>query len=312
MGRIVKRVAIISVASLGVLIFAGVLAKWTWDARFYNGYSADIPLNAVVRADEEREGYRRIDVTFDGLADQPVPTLIAKPQDSSGPLPVAIFLHGIGQDKDFLDDIAKPFVEAGYLLVTYDQYTRGERKLKDASPLDEMLALRRRAALNVIETRRLVDYLLTRGDVDPDRIYLLGASFGAITGSTAAAFEPRISATVLCYGGGNIRRLFSSEISREEAGENFFLLREAACFFLAPADPLRHVDEIAPRPLLFQHGRGDRWVPAECAQELFDAAGEPKEFIWYDSDHIGFDPDHVMVVIREAIAWMDKQGGAEG
>jgi alpha/beta superfamily hydrolase len=44
-----------------------------------------------------------------------------------------------------------------------------------------------------------VEYLLTRGDVDPDRVHLLGYSFGASVGLRYVESDPRIAAVVaLC------------------------------------------------------------------------------------------------------------------
>ena len=305
MGKRTRKVAIVVLAIVAISLVACATAKNRWDAHYYDGYDAALPLSVEVRATEDREGYQRIAFQFDGLAGQLVPSVLALPAEASGPFPCIIFLHGIGQEKEFIDEIIGPFVEAGYAMVTFDQYTRGERKLEEEGMIKEMQGLRRRAALNVIETRRLVDYLLTRPDVDPERIYLLGASFGAITGSTAAAFEERIHAVVLCYGGGNLRALLSSDEAKSEAGRWHWLIREAGAFIMAPSDPVRHVAEISPRPLLIQNGTHDRLISNEAAKALQEAAGEPKEIVWYDSDHIGLDEDHVWRVLGDSIEWLD-------
>lgn len=42
----------------------------------------------------------------------------------------------------------------------------------------------------------VIDYALTRGDVDPDRIVLHGESFGGLLAPRAAAFEPRLAALI--------------------------------------------------------------------------------------------------------------------
>ena len=301
---------LVVLAVLVLVVVAGCATKLQKDAHFYDGYSPYIPLNDYVRSDETREDYRRIDFVFDGLSGQAVPTLLARPIVKEKPFPCIIFLHGIGQKKDFLDEIAVPFVEAGFAICSFDQYTRGERDLGDVGPVKGMLALRRRAALNVIETRRLVDYLETRRDIDPDRIYLVGARFGAITGSTAAAFEPRLQAAVLMYGGGNIRKLLTSKAARAELGDATWLVAELGAFLLAPADPVKHVAEISPRPILFQNGTHDQLIPNEAAEALHNAALEPKEIIWYDSDHVGLDREQTFQVIDELIAWLVETDSA--
>lgn len=295
---------------LAVACLAVMVAKRWWDAHYYDGYDPALPLNASVKAEEDRPAYHRVAFTFDGLPGMPVPSLMALPRDSKGPFPCVIFLHGIGQEKEFLDDIAAPFTQAGFAFVSFDQYTRGDRKLKDTKRLESLLAFRRRGALTVIETRRLMDYLQTRDDIARDRIYLCGASYGAITGSTAAAFDPRIRAVVLCYGGGNLRLLFGNR----EAAEMIGALRKPAQWFLtwllAPSDPVRHVAQISPRPILFQNGTHDSLIPTAAAQALYDAAKDPKQITWYDSDHVGLDVAHTWRVLTEAVDWLKNQDNA--
>ncbi|HEX7593738.1 MAG TPA: alpha/beta hydrolase, partial [Anaerolineae bacterium] len=48
---------------------------------------------------------------------------------------------------------------------------------------------------------------------------------------------------------------------------------------LFSADPLRWVDQVAPRPLLILHAKNDADVPAEQARRLYAAARAPKE-LW--------------------------------
>jgi fermentation-respiration switch protein FrsA (DUF1100 family) len=193
-------------------------------------------------------------------------------------------------------------------MATFDQYTRGERRLPDeAGILEEGLALRRRGALTVLETRRMVDYLESREDIAAHRIYLVGASFGAITGATAFAFEPRLQAAVLVYGGGDLPLLLDSRQARNEIGGWVKPLTMVMSFLLAPADPVNYIGRAAPRPILFQNGTHDTLVPAASGRALFEAAGDPKEIIWYDSDHIGLNEAHVWVVLEDAIEWLREQ-----
>lgn len=290
-----------------VLVLLLAASKVWWDAQYYDGYNATAPLYAEERSSEERPDYRRIEVVFSSVADQRVPTILALPKSGDGPFPCIIFLHGIGQKKEFLDDIAKPFVDAGFAFVSYDQYTRGERRLPDSNGVEELLALRRRAALNVVETRRLIDYLQTRKDIAGDRIYLSGASFGAITGSTAAAFDERIRAVGLVYGGGNLRVLLDSDEARRTLGGWTGLVKMLGAWIMSPADPVRYVAQISPRPVLFQGGLHDSIVPPASTQALYDAAKEPKEILWYDSDHIGLDEATVWKVLNDQIDWIKKQ-----
>ena len=305
--RLAKKVCLITGTLLLLFVAAGMAGKIWWDAHFFDGYDSQLPLNAVVRGETPEPNYRLVDFTYDGLPGMPVPTLMALPDDTgASPYPCIIFLHGIGQDKEFLKDIAAPFVDAGFAFVSFDQYTRGERKLVNPGWLEQALAFRRRSALNVIETRRLVDYLLTRPDIAADRIYLIGASFGAITGSTAVAFEPRIAAAVMTYGGGDLDKLLSSDAAKAEMGPYYWPVKKFVAFLTAPSDPVKYVAGIAPRPLLFQNGTHDRLIPVAAADALYEAARDPKERTLYDSDHVGLDADQTRQVLDDSIAWLEK------
>lgn len=285
-----------------------LVVKARWDAAYFDGYDPALPLEAHEEPPTLEPDYGRIAFSFQGIeGEDRVPGVLVTPRSWKNPYPCIIFLHGIGQKKEFIDEIAPFFTKAGFALVSFDQYTRGERRLPDdAGPVEDGLALRRRGALTVLETRRLVDYLVTREDIAAHRLYLVGASFGAITGSTAFAFEPRLQAAALVYGGGNLRLLLDSEQARNEIGIWVTPLTHVMAFLLAPADPIRYIARAAPRPLLFQNGTRDSLVPPASGQALFEAAREPREIIWYDSDHIGFDEEHVTVVLDDAIEWLRK------
>ena len=164
---------------------------------------------------------------------------------------------------------------------------RGERKLKGKSAWSEAAAFRVRAAHTVNDTRRLIDYLVTRPDIAADRIYLVGASYGAVTGSTAAAFDRRIRAVVLTYGGGNLRKLLSADVIRDEIGNWALPVSLVAWYFGSVADPVHYVGRISPRPILLQNGKADTVVAPAAARALQEAARPPKTILWYEGDHLG-------------------------
>ncbi len=294
---------------LAVMI-ATQIVKWRLDRRFYDDYDPNLPCELRIRGRETRAAYRRIDFTFLGVRDSPVPTLLALPrlERYPGPYPCIVFLHGIGQKKTFLDVIASRFTDQGFAMACFDQYTRGERRLPRDTPYGEQAkAFRRRAALTVIETRRLLDCLERRNDIDPRRFYLVGASYGAITGAVAAAFDTRFRAVVLCYGGGNFRKLLASREAGKALGAAAVPVAWIVAWWLAPADPVRYVGRIAPRPILFQNGTHDGLIPTEAARALYAAARPPKHITWYDSDHVGLDREHTERVLDEVARWLLEQ-----
>lgn len=302
-----KFLAVLLTAALLLIVALGTV-KIAGDARFYAGYDAAAYLNARLLEQEDREGYVRQKVSFDSTPGEAVPTLVTLPRQFEGRVPCIIFLHGIGQEKEFLDEITGLFNQAGFAMACFDQYTRGERELpKDAGALAQARAFRRRAAATVNDTRRLIDYLETRPDIDPHRIYMVGASYGAITGSVAAAFDTRIRAVVLVYGGGNLSRLLDAPMIHDEIGAWTPLAKVLLWYLIGAADPVKHIGGIAPRPVLLQNGRNDRLVAPPAAEALQAACNEPKTITWYDSDHIGMDEAVVWRVLDEALRWIQQQ-----
>lgn len=302
------------VAGVLVIVLVGGLAvtKVVLDGTYFNGYDPKAPLDAKITDVQEKPGYVRTTIYYNGLRNARVPTFLATPKEGKGPWPCIIFLHGIGQDKDFLDEIAEPFVKAGFAFASFDQYMRGERRLKNATPLEEALAFRMRPAYTVIDARRLIDYLQTREDIVPDRIYLTGASYGAITGSTVAAFDKRIPAVSLCYGGANIPSMLEARMVVGEIQKYvpLWVAKSVAWYLLSAADPANYIARISPRPIFFQNGTHDGLISDAAAKALHDAAKEPKTIKYYEGDHIGMDKDTVLKVLGDILQFIKEQDAA--
>ncbi|MFP4499645.1 MAG: alpha/beta hydrolase [Candidatus Hydrogenedentota bacterium] len=296
------------------------LVKTLSDQSFYDAYDSDVALKVEVADerlatdDETGVTYHRTKLYFDTRPGERLPTILTRPETGEGPFPCIVFLHGIGQNMKFIDRITGPFNEAGFAMITFDQLMQGERDLPDDTPyLMQAKAFRRRASATVIDARRVVDYLESRDDIDPSRIYLVGASYGAITGSVAAAKDERFKAAVLVYGGGDISKMLGAPMIREGAGPIEPLMDPVliplVAFYLGASDPVQYVGDIAPRPVLFQNGSRDRLVDPRAGKALQEACNEPKEISWYESDHIGLDLEVVKLVLEEARQWLLTQDG---
>lgn len=306
--RWIFRLAAVGIALAFVFSLFLWMAKSRADRDFYTAYDSSAPLNTRTISQQKEGSMETSETVFEGVNGIPVPLVSFYPADQkSSPLPCVIFLHGIGQSKSFLKIIAPYFTSRGYAITCFDQHTRGERKLdSDTSKAGKALAIRRRAALTVMETRRLVDYLEADPKIANKRIYLVGASFGAMMGTIAASQEPRIAATALIYGGGNWKLFGDSAMLRKEIGSWSDEAATIVDFIMAPADPVIHAPKLNSRPLLIQNGRQDTLIPESAAQALINAAGKQAEVIWYDSDHVGLDKKHVEVVLNDVLSWLDK------
>jgi dienelactone hydrolase len=139
----------------------------------------------------------------------------------------------------------------------------------------------------VPEVMLIADYLLQRKDVDPDRLFLVGYSFGALCVPSVAAVDPRFRAAAMVDGGGDLGRLVRFGLKSSYDGVSARLAGWIAGRLLAPVEPLRYVARIAPRPFVMINSSADELIPRECVLELFGAAREPKRLGWLDAGHVG-------------------------
>lgn len=210
--------------------------------------------------------------------------------EGPGPFAGIILLHGATGTRRSLLPGARLLCEAGAVCLLPDAALRGDRaemgkRLDDISKPEQM-----RDALiqTVIDLRRCVDLLAARPDVDVKRLGFVGSSLGGSLGGILAATEKRIAAFALMTAAGNWSEAFlKSEhllvrLARASMRPEQF---EKAATVLAVVDPIHYIRQAAPAALLFQNGRADDIVPAECAQAYQDAGSQPKTCRWYEAGH---------------------------
>lgn len=147
----------------------------------------------------------------------------------------------------------------------------------------------------VIDTRAALEYARKRPDADPRGVGFFGISKGAGAGALAAADDPAVrclvtdgmfatTTTLLPYMK-QWFRIYNTQFPQVLIPEWYYRLvarvalrqveRERGCRF----PPLeRAVARLAPRPLLMIHGGQDTYIKPEMAREVFEKAGEPREF----------------------------------
>jgi dienelactone hydrolase len=306
--------ALIVAAVLGASVVLLLGLKFALDAWYFSGYDSSAPLSvAEVAAADVSSVAVRTRFRFDGFHGQRVSAILAFPREGRGPFPCIVFVHGIGDDKEFMakHQFDEQILRAGFAVACCDQLMSGERKLKHPSALGELVAFWRRPAYAVNDTRRLIDYLETRPDIASNRIYLCGVSYGAVVGGTAAAFDKRIKAAVLTYGGGNLQVLATSEDVQHELGKWHAVVPALVWYFGGVFDPIKYVGQVSPRPVLIQNGRSDRIVCPVAAEALQRAAQDPKTIIWYEGDHLdrphGLNIPLITNVLADAVRFIQEE-----
>lgn len=147
-------------------------------------------------------------------ATEKMPVVIYKPViKGQSKFPVVIFLHGTAgnKDADYVKAVLMPLVKRGIMAVSIDARYHGERIPGGAHGSREYVE----AAYQAFKTndaqhhaypflydtsydlQRLIDYLVTRTDVNADRIGMGGISMGGMETYMAAAVDPRIKVVVV-------------------------------------------------------------------------------------------------------------------
>lgn len=138
----------------------------------------------------------------------------------------------------------------------------------------------------------VTEYLLTRADVNPERVSLIGVSFGGFYAPAAAALEPRYRDVALMYAGADVAAIVATQVRTAAPWAAGTLGGDVIGLFLRPIEPLRWMDRIPPRHVLFVNGLFDDRVPRSSAERLHAAVRGPKDVVWLPTAHLeaGDDP----------------------
>jgi cephalosporin-C deacetylase-like acetyl esterase len=131
----------------------------------------------------------------------------------------------------------------------------------------------------VVNLRRFMDFLFSQPNVDAKRFAYVGHDFGGMYGVLAGSLDKRPTQYVIMAATPRFSDWYLYAPKLEgEAREKF--IRE-----MAEIDPITHIANLSPAPLLFQFGNDDFHVPLERVEQFFDAAKEPKEKKIYTAGH---------------------------
>ena len=127
----------------------------------------------------------RVSIPYEGTT---LPGYFYRVDDSSVARPTLLALGGFdstGEELYFF--AAAAALSRGYNVLTFEGPGQGEPLRKEHLPARPDYE---------VPVRAVVDYLLTRPEVDHERIALMGSSLGGYYAARAAAFEPRIKALI--------------------------------------------------------------------------------------------------------------------
>ncbi|HOX56284.1 MAG TPA: cellulase family glycosylhydrolase [Candidatus Paceibacterota bacterium] len=141
----------------------------------------------------------------------------------------------------------------------------------------------------IADTRRVIDYLVSRGDVDAGKIGWLGSSSTGIPGLAVATQGPRLAAVVAFVSTGAYQQWFDTwQPNGLWPGQTYSLWPETRAL-LEEYDPILHATNLFPTAVLMVGGGEDKVVDPRTAQAFAEAA-RPS----YQAD-----PDRLRLVVYE-------------
>jgi len=212
----------------------------------------------------------RVEIPFDGAV---MVGTLRKPAGQSRPA-LVLLLPGLDSTKEEFFHWENVFLERGMATFSLDGPGQGECGYQSSIRPDYEAAVS--AALDV---------LIQRSDIDPARIGLAGVSLGGYYAPRAAAFEPRVKAAVGNCGPWNFGECWDALPS---------LTRAAFQHHSGAADPqdararahklsLDGAAQKIRQPLLIIHGKLDRLIPWQQAQQIVDAVGKNAELVMFEN-----------------------------
>ena len=275
-----------------------------------------VPLAATSLDVPAPRGLTRIDFSYASDATNRVPGFLLKTSSTQrSRRPVIIVLHGTGGSKESEFHYLTELAHAGFIAVAIDGRYHGARSRYgkgSADYIDAILRAFRTGAEHPFfydtawDVMRLVDYLVTRPDVDPMRIGLFGISKGGIETYLTAAADPRVAVAVPCIAVESFRWAVENNSWQSRIGTVQFAFDTAAkqsgvtspgadfvhTFYTRVAPGLDRefdgpamVPLIAPRPLLAINGEIDPRTPmpglklcSDAAQLAYHSAGADEKF----------------------------------
>ena len=203
-----------------------------------------------------------------------VPAHLYVPAKLDGPAPAVLFYNGHW----WADSKSRPDFQAfcinmarmGFVVLSFDPFGQGERGVssRDHRRTEALLVGISQQGIAEYETRCALEYLLSRSEVDPERIGMTGASGGGYNTWITAALDDRIKVAAPVVGTSDFFEQIhvTRELDWYRAAEH--------CHFVPGliryADNRELLAMVAPRPLMIIAASEDQSFPVEGVRAVHE------------------------------------------
>lgn len=240
-------------------------------------YDSAAPVDLRVNSTHVSYGVRVSDVTFASAGGRRVHGELTVPA-GSGTHASVLFVHWLGDPEttnltEFRND-AMQLAKRGVVSLAVDTMWAQPEWFEKGRALATDYA---RSIDQVVDLRRSLDVLLAQPGVDASRVAYVGHDFGAMYGAVLSGIDPRPQYYVLMAGTATFAEWYL--LGAHPADTSAY---EAQMSVLDPPQYLRRSNA---RAYFFQYANKDRYIKADRAYPVFDAAPAPKSMAVYVADH---------------------------
>lgn len=187
-----------------------------------------------------------------------------------------ILLHGYGRCKEQMLPQASFLNKAGFNILMFDFRASGESEGKFITFGNEEKS----------DLSGAVQYLRQRGNIEMDKIGLLGFSMGGAVALLTSSDLPEAKAIVINSSFAHFKSVIKQNFNNYFKGLPFFPMGLVVLWLMKMRtgtnypniDPILQLPKLKARPLMVIHGAQDKRIPVEDAFEMYHQAPWLKEF----------------------------------
>jgi uncharacterized protein len=244
---------------------------------------------------------------------EPVPAYVYF-KEGARHLPVVIFIHGMGADKNTFSSWHVELARLGFAVISIDAHLSGDRKI--ATTIGGIKAEQdwvwpHQTVVNhtTHDVSRVLDVLGTRGEFDPTRVAVTGFSMGGATTMVLAWREPRICVVMPLCGcvdfWWDVTKIEPGPLQDHKIAEFSPRLRQLTGS-LDSNVPAR-MDAIVPKALFLLNGTRDGGIDIRSIRAFADAMRPryrdmPDRLDFYEDPEVGHAFSKIMR--EKATAWL--------
>jgi cephalosporin-C deacetylase-like acetyl esterase len=277
-------------------------------------------LNARVAGELKRSGYKIEKLVYEAWEGLPVSAHLYLPEHVKKPCPGLIYACGhwmeAGKLKPHIQSFCAAAAILGIVTLVYDPIGQGERLVswREHGHLDALLMGQCQLGWMVWESIRALDYLLSRCEVDPQRVGMTGSSGGGLNTFFTTAIEDRFNCAIpVAYPCTFFEAMRAERDLNWEDGMDM-------CNQVPQVMSYAEMSDIAslfiPKPYLILTGIRDKIFPVAGTRKIaadlehnYRLAGVPERF-----QYVEFDEEHgyALSLRQAAYGWLKRWLLGEG